>query len=158
MHRERIQALITYLEDLSKAETEAVMGFNMNVYVFAGTTSAGYMDKSGHNCGTVGCIAGHTALLGRLFTPEMIEPEMDTTEVFRFARDYLELGNEESQNLFMPQHPVEWGKVTPQHAVRVLKKLLETGEVCWSIVPECYKDGWLDSVTRYSDDPHSYDI
>ena len=98
------------------------LGFNMEL--LRGAADERYPDLSGHNCGTVACIAGWAlAVAGK-------DGGFEAAAEFFGFKDQEE---EESYDfpLFFPGSP-HYGTTSSQ-AVAVLRHLAETGEVDWSI-------------------------
>ena len=118
MNKDNILAVADAIEKHSIAE----LGFNMSLY--GGKTGPSDPDLSGHNCGTVACIAGWAdkVLTGR-------DPDVHSSD---YAQGLLGLSAEQAIDLFVPS---DWAKntITPAHAVAVLRNLAETGEVDWSV-------------------------
>jgi hypothetical protein len=101
------------------------LGFNM---LWLKSEVGGDADRSGHNCGTVACVAGWTiALFG------------SRGDGFMEAGQHLGLPRSKYRPLFYPgtgldedeadTHPA-WG-ATPAQAASCLRHLAETGEVDW---------------------------
>lgn len=95
------------------------LGFNMGVV--HGNANPGLRDLSGHNCGTVACIAGWTHQVfktgGHTISP---------------AGYVLGLNEQESEALFLPEGWAD-DEIGPQQAVRTLRHLAATGEVDWTV-------------------------
>lgn len=106
------------------------IGFNMHTYFLAPSPSlypSGiYPDLTGRGCLTVACIAGWAAVLSGVQTPD------ESADIY--AMDYLDLDMTTASDLFHPPAYIHWGKVTPQHAAQVIRHLINTGNVDWSIV------------------------
>lgn len=132
MNKKRILKLADVIE------TEAGqhgLGFNMDTYL-----NSVDKDISGHNCGTVACIAGWTTFLfdprGRLRSParaskDAIAANNSSTRTGDFhntAGDILGLTEIEANELFLPS---AFDDPTPAQAAKVLRHLAETGEVEW---------------------------
>jgi hypothetical protein len=79
------------------------------------------------NCGTVGCIAG--------WTIKVFSKADDSTHYTTEARSLLGLSSEEAEGLFTPRcRDVEdYRRVKPTQAAAVLRHLVATGEVDWSV-------------------------
>jgi hypothetical protein len=123
MNKERIEQLAVAIESHSIAE----LGFNMDFFHFDG----GATDASGHDCGTVACIAGTAVTLGKL------------SGTFHEAADWLDIPYAKvGQELFFPGDVSgiqvhDWSLITPAHAAAVLRRLAETGRVDWTaVLPE----------------------
>lgn len=123
MNKERIEQLAVAIESHAIAE----LGFNMSYLRFTG----GAADASGHNCGTVACIAGWAVALGKL------------SGTFVDAAEWLDIPyGKVGQELFFPGDASgirvrDWALITPAHAAGVLRQLAETGRVDWTaVLPE----------------------
>lgn len=121
-----------------KGETEnsKTLGFNMSYSIQNDRT-----DRSGRDCGTIACIAGHayvnaTGAKGRKIT-QLGEAYM-WDHIFNTAQAKLGLTMEERELLFFGQDEdgepvIDLDTVTPEHAIRVLENLRDNGVVDWSI-------------------------
>lgn len=129
MNRPLIQKIIDVLE--GRLVTNEKLGFNMDSFV------DGYEAMEGGNgpCGTSACIAGWAVALGSekvkvvrdlvvLNSAEPIEEE---------AVDLLSMPFHDAHRLFYPDTGVLWGDITRKQAANVLKHLLKTGAVDWSV-------------------------
>ncbi|MCK9361772.1 hypothetical protein M0Q28_06150 [Patescibacteria group bacterium] len=123
MNKERIEQLAVAIE------THSIdgLGFNMGFFRFTG----GAADASGHDCGTVACIAGTAVALGKL------------SGTFGAAAEWLDIPYDKvGQELFYPGDASgirvrDWALITPAHAAAVLRRLAETGRVDWTaVLPE----------------------
>jgi hypothetical protein len=109
------------------------LGFNMkNWFNEAGD---GIVDNSGHNCGTVACIAGWTAYLAKGSEPTHAYWTYKDGHTSKIAREFLGLSRWEAGDLFEPGAvaAADWGSIKPSQAVAVIRHLAATGEVDWSI-------------------------
>lgn len=80
-------------------------------------------------CSTVGCIAGHAALLLAAETGNSTDGDISG-----FAQDWLGLASNTSNQLFTPSElpkPYVYSDVTPEIAARVCERLRDTGVVDW---------------------------
>ena len=123
---------ILKVADAIEHHSIADLGFNMGTLHYDDTVT--YPDKSGHNCGTVACIAGWTlALLGNV-----------KTQGFTEAAGYLGINRTKdadgnSDLFFASNHPDAFGgvgplqKISQEQAVRTLRHLAATGEVDWKV-------------------------
>ena len=106
------------------------LGFNMSHWFDKATPDV--PDLSGHECGTIACIAGWAS---RVSGDQSENPD----HTYEVAADFLGLGALTANNLFMPTNGFvslhQWNSITPAHAVAVLRHLAETGEVDWYIAP-----------------------
>ncbi len=102
------------------------LGFNMYDYAInLASYGEGIADNSGHNCGTTACIAGW-AVAVRDNTSEI-----ERSDFFDEARDYLELTERQAHSLFLGNMSP---KTTPAQAVKVMRNLAETGVIDWDKV------------------------
>lgn len=80
------------------------------------------------DCGTVGCIGGHMALImGKTDNnaPHFCGPDLTATE-------YVETGRSDSLlALFYPPREYNYKKITPAQAVKAIDNWLRTGEPMW---------------------------
>lgn len=130
---------ILKVADAIERHTISDLGFNMGTLRYGEHV---YPDKSGHNCGTVACIAGWTlAVLGNL-----------KTEGFDEAAAYLGVtrANDPDGNaelFFASNHPRAKNGVGPlqlisqEQALATLRHLAATGEVDWSVAPPPPREG-----------------
>jgi len=102
------------------------LGFNMGEWV--GDANVNQPDMSGHNCGTVACIAGWTCAV---LTD-------DINKVYDL--DYRELGAllginyDQAKSLFIPSYAgVRLSLIGQDQAIRTLRNLAITGNVDWTI-------------------------
>lgn len=91
-------------------------------------------------CGTVGCIAGHAALLARAL-------EFKTTDIFGdikiIATQWLGLSYEGSGRLFLPENT--YGNVISKKlptVIRTLKHLRDTKRISWSVPVSAYPSAY----------------
>lgn len=117
-------ALAILQGELAKRERNPI-GFNLGPYFSEDTDQS--PDKSGHNCGTVACIAGWAHFLhgGR---------SKNHSKIFNHAKEVLGLDDTKAYELFAP-FSYKRAKVTPSDAALALFTLAETGKVDWSHVP-----------------------
>lgn len=142
MNKERILQLADAIER-EGALPEPDLGFNMNYFmseiIKADADEWGPIrgDFAYRPCGTVGCIAGHTAHLAGI------------TGGFWAAAEWLGLSyvGSDGAELFFPGgvsgiRVFRWSDITPAHAAAVLRRLAETGKVEWAAVlpPEMFAD------------------
>lgn len=136
MNIENMKKLRNHLQAV-KDGTDGPVGFNMRVWTptkavidgFGGLERV-YADHSGHDCGTVCCIAGHVALLEGYNTGPNA-PRLYDLEVEHFARDYLGLDEWSSNRLFAPGFAYNIRNITLGDALRVIDHAIETGTVDW---------------------------
>ncbi len=123
-----VQNIIRLADAIESHEIES-LGFNQAAWL----SFSGYDDQSGHNCGTVACIAGWAAriALGRQPDPYGNRHE----SISAIAAEWLELDETLADELF-----IAYGlwknldKVTSAEAVQVLRELAATGKVNWTAV------------------------
>jgi len=103
------------------------LGFNMGLFY---AKREGETDHTGHNCGTVACIAGwaYTVERGKM-NRNLVAAE---NAAYNAAKKWLDLSASEASALFYPRWEVRHS-VTTQQAVTVLRNFAETGEVDWSV-------------------------
>ena len=120
-----IQKLIDHLKSCTD------LGFNMN-YLHA-TDAPPFLsidDHSGHNCGTVACLAGHIYHM----CPELEGGEWDA------PAEWLGLSSLDAYRLFFgiipdrPEEGVPLTDITLEQALIVLEHLKATGEVRWDLI------------------------
>ena len=112
MNRKNILKVANAIESACRPDAKPEIGFNMGVW-----KASGRKDYTGHDCGTVACIAGWTE---HLF-PKTCPPISLGIDIHQF------------EALSMPPGWRTSRSYTPQHAVAVLRHLAETGRVDWSI-------------------------
>ena len=83
---------------------------------------AAWINKS--SCGTTACIAGTAAILGGM-------KDWREGGVRDFAANWLDIGREDSYNLFLDTGRLEYKEVTRDVAVHCLKRFRDTGTVVW---------------------------
>lgn len=122
MNKKNIKKLINRLRYMKRTTAKPQVGFNMSTYIERG----GCPDKSGHDCGTVACLAGHATLLAG---------ETNYNKIDAYAYDtgktYLGLTEAQADALFLPD-TAPWAAITLDHAIGTLEHLLEAGEVTWT--------------------------
>lgn len=127
MNVDNVRKLIEHLEGEAKIPG-VIDRFDLGVYV-------GDSWASGTHCETVGCIAGHAIAL---LDPDQFNNDGDCG-VFSEAMGLLGLTCKDAVALFEPDSGrVHYDRVTAQVAAKVLRHLLDTGEVDWSVVPEVF--------------------
>lgn len=99
------------------------VGFNMDFLYLDGGTNIGFADRSGHNCGTIACIAGHAAVMVEGGRPQ--DPIWDT------AVDFLGLERTTACQLFAPAM-AHWWKANNQQAAEVLRLVVEDWTPNWA--------------------------
>jgi len=145
MNKERILQVADAIEQ----HTIPWLGFNMGPFIYSaeGTAKAiaekspeleWSLDRSGHECGTVACIAGHAAIImADLKAPLETEAQVDEFAQGSFIREASEwLGLEAG-----PAHKLFFGDgaetyrahIPADQAVRTLRHLAATGQVDWTV-------------------------
>lgn len=107
------------------------LGFNMGGYILP--ADAETPDLSGHNCGTIGCIAGWAASVAK---GSIIDDDASGDKAGKF----LGLSGFQRMELFVPSGWLD-NNVTSSKAVAVLRHLAETGEVDWSVAASLSEAG-----------------
>jgi hypothetical protein len=130
MNRENILAVADAIEKHSIPD----LGFNMAALI--DQTSENYPDVSGHNCGTVACIAGWATFIAKGMIPG---EQQWSASVLAPGRLFLDITQEQASRLFSPAGEYDdeakyaiYAGITPSQAVSVLRHLAETGEVDWN--------------------------
>ena len=136
MNTERILAIA----DMIEQHTIPWLGFNMGPFFVpaAERDDEGYHeapDRSGHNCGTVACIAGHAIVLKNNIMNEPKRTEELGSDFLSEAAAYLGLdypGN--AQELFFAEGSGQYrDNIGAEQAVRTLRHLAATGTVDWTV-------------------------
>lgn len=104
------------------------LGFNMDDWCML---DGAEHDKSGHNCGTVACVAGWAVAVARGADTEALLNIAERGDVFDDAADFLGLKEAQANALFIPRGVVFWDDITPTVAGRVLRHLASTDKVDW---------------------------
>lgn len=110
-----------------RGEIEATkdVGFNMSDWVGPAEIEAD--DRTGRNCGTIACIAGHAYLVSG-------GEDRDATsdDVVPAAQEFLDLKSGSADELFYAYGSGEsMYDITSEQAIRTLEHLRDTGEVNW---------------------------
>ncbi len=134
MNKRRLRALARFLRKIPKRPERDFYGdpdfkpgpqFDMGTW-FKRLMGYDYR-KDKDICGTAGCIAGWAC--------QRFGGDVDrVSEIDVCATELLGLDTETASKLFTPYDvglPVEYDKVTPKTAARVLERLADTGEVKW---------------------------
>ncbi|MGV8950113.1 MAG: hypothetical protein ACOH2M_03345 [Cypionkella sp.] len=118
---------ILKVADAIEQHSIADLGFNMGGWVSIATSAA--PDMSGHNCGTVACVAGWACAV--------ILNDLEATESMDMADigALMGLDGDQSFDLFIGQRREEpdLKLVSQDQAVRTLRNLAVTGEVDWTV-------------------------
>lgn len=140
MNTERMQGLIAYLQMLPQSPFG--VGFNMEGYVT--TLEPGYdegYDKTGNDCGTVCCIAGHCAL----WFGGLSEYDLDN-KAHGWSEDYLDLNEATADWLFVDGEHVGEG-TTLDTAIKAVEF------VSAELTPaKALRNYWM----KYADDDFQY--
>ena len=133
---------ILAVADAIEQHTIPWLGFNMGPFFSLAVEreyDAETIDQSGHDCGTVACIAGHVAVLMR---GVKVEPQStaEAYEVFggmllREAADWLGLayGSKAKDLFFAYSSGRNRHNIPADQAVRTLRHLAATGNVDWTV-------------------------
>lgn len=147
MNVENIDTLIDHLKYQKISEetqkNNELVGFNMDFWAvqrdrrYSESSEEFKKDHSGHNCGTVACLAGHIQLiqLGKHKFHEIVNGYGFTeNEIVKNGAIYLGLPYSTAQKLFGIENAnVELGEVTLDEAIAVLENLKVTGKVKWGL-------------------------
>lgn len=125
---EKGEEMLTYVAEWLESgapHTDGVLGFYMDVGVMR------------DGCGTVCCIAGAVC---QFFKPFDLSGEESGAEayfygengVFVRAQEMLGMNEDDAGKLFTPRG-VDWENVTPEHAAKVIRHFIATGEVNWKL-------------------------
>lgn len=111
------------------------LGFDMNHFALPGG-----QDFEGNECGTACCIAGALTLMNPEAYPNKPHPMASNTRGFNEIGAIAGLNEEQSLRLFFAAETVANGipvcefpleDITPKWAARVIRHMIETGEVKW---------------------------
>jgi hypothetical protein len=110
------------------------LGFNMKT--FGSYVDETCPDYSGHNCNTVACIGGWARLVEKISQGVAPEPRSlismeGTDHAYYTAKEFFGMTNEHAVQMFDPN--IDLSKITPAHAVSVLRHFAETNVVDWTI-------------------------
>ncbi|TPJ51769.1 MULTISPECIES: hypothetical protein [unclassified Mesorhizobium] len=138
MNVDAINNLAGFLENIPSKHNR---GFNMGSYT--GPTDPDESTNVGFQCNSTACIAGWACLVvgekGQI--RKTARSTKDVPSRYEdFAADLLDLDYRTSKQLFEPMNvgphvnaDVDWDKITPRQAAKVLRHLAKTGEADWSI-------------------------
>ncbi len=133
-----VDKILNLANVIERAGEDGKRGFCMSTY---SSIDRGAADHSGHNCGTVACIAGW------LYAIEVADGEITERanfQAFGTAMRSLELDEHVAAALFTPMGDMfHYG--TSTQAARVLRILAATGQVMWH---EVYYDTVPNSVNE----------
>ncbi len=136
--------LVVWLEAGAKYEDNNGFEFNMNEWLEVRA------QPGGHWCGTSCCIAGAALQFGdpellNTLVAERVSPDIVTSRyvtignrsnVPQLAGQLLGLDEDEADKLFMPwdYYPDTYDEtITPDKAALVIRNLIQTGEVDWTV-------------------------
>lgn len=137
MNTTAINNLAAFLENIPSRYNR---GFNMETYISDWEEED--HTNVGFQCNSTACIAGWACLvLGA--KGGILKKERDSHGINSFAhtaRDLLGLDERTSDELFEPfnhrflaRDDIDWDKVTPRQAAKVLRHLAKTSEVDWNV-------------------------
>lgn len=121
-----VMKLRDHLRWVGRKTSEPTLGFHMNYYK-AWIGPSDYQDKSGHDCDTVACIAGHAVFLKE---KHCTSSPPSTKNYFNTARDWLGLTDREAGYLFLGvfmHKPIDG--ITLDDAIFQLDHMIATGEI-----------------------------
>lgn len=140
MNRKNLLRLADFIEQ-HKAKS---VGFNMSTY--ADDDSHPDSDRSGHECKTVACIAGHGFLLAegyRKITRDRASRmawgfpgvyDDNAGSAFSVSKEFLDLTEDEAREMFVMYNyfgSTSMDDITAGDAVKLLRNAAETGKVDW---------------------------
>lgn len=143
MNKERLQKVIDAIKSVKDGDP---LGFNMDMWIgLADPDFPEHCDKTGHECGSVACIAGwaHSLSQPEVKLGELLEGDSEVE-----GRKWLDLNHEEAQRLFLGgvgkyddgwdnfEALVELGLVTQADALKVLEHTVATGDIDWTIIED----------------------
>ncbi len=124
-----VNAIFKLADVIEQAGKDGKQGFNMGTY-----GANALPDRSGHQCGTVACVAGWqyaiSANKGRIAVGGI---ELWSSTQFDQAMMDLGLTHRQAGDLFLPNNKA-LDNGTPKQAAMVLRILALTGKVRWSAV------------------------
>lgn len=127
MNKQAINTLATLLEDIPMS---CNMGFNMGDY----HTVTEYVAETHvpHECGTVACIAGWSALWQRMDGKGLLKQARQGVggDEHSVAEEILGLDGDQADDLFLSD---TGSNITPKMAAKVLRNLADTGQVDWTV-------------------------
>jgi hypothetical protein len=130
MNIERLEIIAKWLE-AGAPHVDGTYGFNMDVFLLHNR-----QDYSGEYCGTAMCIGGAAIQFFSKLASNCRNKDAR-------ARDLLGLADVEAKKLFYPytldrhfknSRDWEWSQIKPQDAAKVIRHLIDTGEVDWEII------------------------
>lgn len=130
MNVERVRELATAIRTASLVERD--VGFNMSVFNET-IERADCADMTGHNCGTVACVAGWAALMWA--EEELTEDD----DYINFLSNTLDVSFEMAENIATPDvsdGTLDYSVITTDQAADMLERLADTGEVKWNLLQE----------------------
>lgn len=135
--KERLLELANIIERAELVKHD--IGFNMSGWVIRDRINlgeselfrGGHFDRSGHKCGSTGCIAGWAVLHEDDGDIAKTKRNGDDS-VARRASALLQLTPAQARELFFGEGLANLYEVAPAHAVAVIRNLAETGKVQWT--------------------------
>ncbi|WP_353645718.1 hypothetical protein [Mesorhizobium sp. WSM2239] len=137
MNVDAINNLAGFLENIPSRHNR---GFNMESY--AGTVGEYTEANVGFQCKSTACIAGWACMIlgqkGQVLKNARRESQIEGAYE-EVAGNLLGLGYRMADELFEPMNnsctalEVNWSKVTPRQAAKVLRHLAKAGEVDWEV-------------------------
>jgi hypothetical protein len=141
MNRELLTKIAEWLEAGAPHEA-GISTFHMNYFIepmyeeeYAEDYEKGFLPNPIHGCGTACCIAGAAWQFHHKDNPENQGRYLQ--DCHTDVADLLDLPYNDSHRLFYGEDPegdtVDLNKVTAEQAAKVIRHLLATGKVDWSI-------------------------
>jgi hypothetical protein len=125
MNKEKILALADALDSARGKDTG--FGFNMDTIM---SVHGAHPDMTGHDCDTVGCIAGWAVHVLAGIPLERMR-RMQNATICRLAGEELGLTDGQIQDLFFPSHILSGPPIGIPAAIETLRNFAETGLVSW---------------------------
>lgn len=123
IHKARLEALANWLE---KGGESPHIQFGMYTYLTLLDEDGNETFDENQACGSVCCMAGALAQ-----TFGNIKTTIHGHGIFDVARELVGLNLNDAVDLFVPA--LDLHSITPRQAARVVRHLLATGEIDWSI-------------------------
>ena len=138
MNKERLTELADYIEKLphftkNEIVQKPIMELNIDYFdQIKGFNMARWF--SDRECGTAGCIAGHTI---SLFASEEEKERVLNSPIFlpsAIARNLLDIDSFDALTLFQP-NTLSWNQITPKEAAQAIRKLRDgvDPEEIWNV-------------------------
>lgn len=138
VNQKNVAKLLAALKGEDKTLEKLDVGFNMAMYI---GSSILIDDKTGHDCGTVACIAGTCAILSRRSDKERkavaAEHRLVDSGIHEVARRWLGLSRKEATRLFFAEgrdrrRGDNLQDISLKCAINTVQRLHDTGEVRWA--------------------------